>query len=296
MHVPVLLQEVLTHLDPHPGDFIVDGTLGLGGHSKEILARIAPGGSLLGLDLDPTRLESVGAELSVAASRLRDVTTSVQHASYDTLPTLLADTGKRVDGLLLDLGFASDQLVGERGFSFQHAGPLQMTYDPGAPALGSLLQRADELELGRVIRDYGDERYWKRIARSIALRARSNELHTTMDLRQAIVSVLPRAQAHGGIDPATRTFQALRIWANGELQHLDSILAALPEVMQEGGRVAIISFHSLEDTRVAAAFRALQKQGVGKARPKFISASLDEVVANPRSRSARLRIFTFSHS
>ena len=294
MHVPVLLHEALAHLDPHAGDLIVDGTLGLGGHSKEILPRIAPGGTLIGMDLDPTRIGRVQDELDAEASRFPDVTVRTVHASYDTLPAILADTGRKADGLLLDLGFASDQLEPERGFSFKQSGPLQMTYDPDAPSLAQLLRNADESELGRVIRDYGDERYWRRVSRSISLLARDGKLKTTADLKDAIVSVMPRAPGHGTIDPATRTFQALRIWANREMEHLESILAALPDVMSAGARVAIISFHSVEDGLVAKAFKEMQKDGLGRMKPKFVSAGLDEVVANPRSRSARLRSFTFN--
>lgn len=294
MHEPVLLHETIAHLDPHPGDLMVDGTLGLGGHATEILPRIAPGGTLLGLDLDPTRLGRVQSELDSEASRLPAVTVLTRHASYDTLPGHLADIGRKADGLLLDLGFATDQLAPERGFSFRDAGPLQMTYDPDAVPLIKLLSGASESELGRVIRDYGDERYWRRVSRSIRLRAAAGELKTTLDLRNAIVSVMPRAQGHGTIDPATRTFQALRIWANGELDHLETLLALLPEVMAPGGRVVIISFHALEDTRVQRRFREMQKEKLGTATRKFIAAGLDEVVRNPRSRSARLRSFTFT--
>lgn len=294
MHEPVLLHETIAHLDPHPGDLIVDGTLGLGGHAKELLKGIAPGGTLLGLDLDPTRIGRVQEELDVEASRLPDVTVLTRHASYDTLPDHLADIGRKADGLLLDLGFASDQLAPERGFSFRDHGPLQMTYDPDATPLSKLLREASESELGAVIRDYGDERYWRRVSRSIRLRAAAGELRTTGDLKDAIVSVMPRAQGHGASDPATRTFQALRIWANDELTHLDVILKLLPEVMAPGGRVVVISFHSLEDSRVARAFREMQKEKLGTATRKFIAAGLDEVVANPRSRSARLRRFTFA--
>lgn len=295
MHIPVLLHETIAHLDPKPGEFIVDGTLGLGGHSKELLKGLAPGGTLLGLDLDPTRIGRVQEELDAEASRLPDVTVRTMHASYDTLPSILADLGTKADGLLLDLGFASDQLVPERGFSFMQAGPLQMTYDPDAPSLAKLLKGASESELARVIDEYGDERFAKRIARSISLKVRGEGIHNTTELRNAILDGFPRAAGHGAIDPATRTFQALRIWANREIEHLDTILAALPEVMNPGGRVAIISFHSLEDSRVARTFREMQKEKLGKARPKFVAAGLAEVVANPRSRSARLRTFTFAN-
>lgn len=294
MHEPVLLHEVLATLDPHPGDLVVDGTLGLGGHAREILPAIAPGGTLLGLDLDPTRIGRVQSELDSEASRLPAVTVLIRHASYDTLPDHLADIGRKADGLLLDLGFASDQLAPERGFSFRDTGPLTMTYDPDATPLSQLLRGASESELGAVIRDYGDERYWRRVARSIRLRAADGVLRTTADLRDAIVSVMPRASGHGTIDPATRTFQALRIWANGELDHLDAILGKLPDVCAPGGRVAIISFHALEDSRVQRAFREMQKEKLGTASKKFVAPGLDEVVRNPRSRSARLRSFTFN--
>ena len=294
MHVSVLLHEVIAQLDPHPGDLVVDGTLGLGGHAKEILPRLSPGGTLLGLDLDPTRIGDVERGLNdEISSRNLDVTVTTRHASYGTLPAILADIGRKADGLLIDLGFASDQLASERGFSFTNAGPLQMTYDPAEKSLAERLQRASESELNAVLRDLGNERYSKRIARSIVIRAKAGELSTTADLRDAVTSVVPRAEGHG-IHPATRTFQALRIWANGELEHLDTILAALPEVMNPGGRVSIISFHSLEDGRVMRAFREMQKAGLGKAPAKPTAAGLDEVVANMRSRSARLRTFRFN--
>lgn len=294
MHVSVLLHEVIAQLDPHPGDLVVDGTLGLGGHAKEILPRLSPGGTLLGLDLDPTRIGDVERGLNdEISSRNLDVTVTTRHASYGTLPAILADIGRKADGLLIDLGFASDQLASERGFSFTNAGPLQMTYDPAEKSLAERLQRASESELNAVLRDLGNERYSKRIARSIVIRAKAGELSTTADLRDSVTSVVPRAEGHG-IHPATRTFQALRIWANGELEHLDTILAALPEVMNPGGRVSIISFHSLEDGRVMRAFREMQKAGLGKAPAKPTAAGLDEVVANMRSRSARLRTFRFN--
>lgn len=294
MHVSVLLHEVIAQLDPHPGDLVVDGTLGLGGHAKEILPRLSPGGTLLGLDLDPTRIGDVERGLNdEISSRNLDVTVTTRHASYGTLPAILADIGRKADGLLIDLGFASDQLASERGFSFTNAGPLQMTYDPAEKSLAERLQRASESELNAVLRDLGNERYSKRIARSIVIRAKAGELSTTADLRDSVTSVVPRAEGHG-IHPATRTFQALRIWANGELEHLDTILTALPEVMNPEGRVSIISFHSLEDGRVMRAFREMQKAGLGKAPAKPTAAGLDEVVANMRSRSARLRTFRFN--
>lgn len=295
MHVPVLLYESIKQLDPQPGEFFVDGTLGLGGHSKEILPRISPGGTLLGLDLDPTRITDVERELKQeVSSRNLDVSVTARHGSYGSLPAILADNGRKADGLLIDLGFASDQLAGDRGFSFMESGPLQMTYDPGEPSLASRLRRADEADIGRAIRDYAGERYWKRIARSIAIRAKAGELNTTADLRDAVTSVIPRAPSHGGIHPATRTFQALRIWVNGELENLDTILGALPDVMNSGGRVSIISFHSLEDSKVSKAFREMSKAGLGKASAKPTAAGLDEVVENPRSRSAKLRTFRFN--
>lgn len=294
MHVPVLLHEVTTLLDPRPGDLLVDGTLGLGGHARGLLPALSPGGTLLGLDLDPTRLEDVEQGLvAEVASRHLDVTVRTRHESYDALPSVLADIGRKADGLLLDLGFATDQLAPERGFSFAHAGPLQMTYDPGAKSLLRVIAETSEADLGRAIRDWGDERFWRRIARSISIRAKAGELRSTTDLRDAIVTAMPRVPGHGKAHPATRTFQALRILANREIEHLDALLAALPDVMAPGGRVAIISFHSLEDNRVARAFREMQKGGLGRATPKPVTASLAEVVENLSSRSAKLRGFRF---
>jgi len=296
MHVPVLLHEAIAQLDPRPGDLVVDGTLGLGGHAREMLKAISPGGTLLGLDLDPTRIGDVERDLEAeASSRSLDVTVLTRHGSYGSLLAILADIGRKADGLLLDLGFASDQLDPERGFSFSHDGPLRMTYDPDEETLAHRIARSSESEIAAVLRDLGNERYSKRIARSIVLRAKAGELATTRDLRDAVTSVVPRAEGHG-IHPATRTFQALRIWANRELEHLDTLLAALPEICSHGARVSIISFHSLEDGRVARAFRAMQKEGLGKAPSKPTAASLDEVVENIRSRSARLRTFRFNQT
>jgi 16S rRNA (cytosine1402-N4)-methyltransferase len=295
MHVPVLLHESIEQLDPQPGDLVVDGTLGLGGHAREILPRIAPGGTLLGIDLDPTRTEGVQHDLArEVSSRNLDVALDVRHGSYAELPALLADLGRKADGLLVDLGFASDQLEGERGFSFMNPGPLQMTYDPGAPSLASKLKSSTEGEIGTALRDYGGERYWKRIARSIVLRAKAGEMQTTADLRDAVTEVVPRPLSHGGIHPATRTFQALRIWANRELESLAALLGKLPDIANPGARVAIISFHSLEDAAVRTAFRDMAKAGLGKAPQKPTEPKLAEVVANPRSRSAKLRTFTFN--
>lgn len=294
MHESVLLQETLQQLRPTSGDLIIDGTLGLGGHSTAILPYLAPGGTLIGIDRDPTRLKGVEEKLRHDAEKLDNVTVDVEHASYADIPQLLSQQGRKASGILLDLGFASDQLAPERGFSFMHKGPLAMTYDPGTASLIDRLKKASESEIATAIRDLGEERYWKRIARSIRLRLGEGELRSTRDLRDAIVSVIPRAPGHSRTDPATRTFQALRMWVNGEMDHLETFLSALTESVAPGGRVAIISFHSLEDGIVMRAFRQMQKDKLGSATRTPIQPSLDEVVRNPRSRSAKLRTFTFN--
>ena len=285
IHIPVLLHEVLGILDLQPGQFVIDGTLGSGGHAREMIKRVAPGGTFLGVDRDINAINSFeSSEQTVKVQR--------QHANYSELPQILADLHlPKADGLLLDLGFSSDQLTtgsfAGRGFSFQGDEPLLMTYDDAGTPVRELLKEIDEKQLTEILTELGEERYAKKIALSIKEQVRQRKMETTQDLVRAVATAVPGNYEHGRISPATRTFQALRIYANGELEHLKSLLENLSSVVKPGGRVAIISFHSLEDRIVKQHFKTIENATVLTKKP--IIASEEEVIANPRSRSAKLR-------
>ncbi len=282
-HAPVLLDEVLEQLAPKSGRTYADVTLGGGGHARAILERSAPDGRLIGTDRDPNALEAASAVLAdfgeraiIRKARIRDL--------KDVLDSLAID---RIDGLLADLGVSSAQLDrGERGFSIAKEGPIDMRMDPteGDTAL-EVIGRSSAEELANLIYRYGEEHRSRRIARSLRKAYEEGELETTSDLRRAVHRATgPR---RGRIDPATKTFQALRIAVNDELGELEALLDMLPEVLQVGGVVAVISFHSLEDRMVKHAFRGSEHLAALTKRP--IVASDDERERNPRSRSAKLR-------
>lgn len=281
VHVSVLPAEVLTLLDPQPGQTIVDATLGTGGHARLILEKLGPTGKLIGLDQDPSMLE-------LARTRLKDYPATLLHQNFEDLSGTLQDLQiGPVDGILADLGFCSDQMVNPlRGLSFQKDGPLDMRLDQtrGLPA-SALVQRLHERELADLFWRYGDERFSRRIARKIlALRPKA-PLLTTGQLADLVRSCVPRGK--GGIDPATRVFQALRIAVNDELGALERLLEQVPHCLKPGGRIAIISFHSLEDRQVKRAFR--NKELYEALTRKPLTPGEDESAANPRSRSAKLR-------
>jgi 16S rRNA (cytosine1402-N4)-methyltransferase len=283
IHVPVLLDEVLEHLRPGPGSVLVDGTLGGGGHTRALAERVDAGGRVIAFDLDPRAV-------SAAASFLSDLPVNVVAASYVEIPDVLAEDGvAAVDGILLDLGLSSDQLAdADRGFGFQTDGELDLRFDPdrGEPAW-RLLERLREPELADVIYNYGEERFSRRIARRIVERRGDEPIRTAAELAALVRSCVPRSRGHG-IDPATRTFQALRIAVNDELGNLENALRRLPDCLKPGGRLAVISFHSLEDRMVKHAFRNDERLQVVTKRP--VQASDEEVSRNPRARSAKLRV------
>jgi 16S rRNA (cytosine1402-N4)-methyltransferase len=282
-HLPVLPREVLEWLRPEPGQTFVDGTLGGGGHAKRLGERVGPQGLVLGLDRDPAVVER--AEASLQSSPIRPI-----HSNYSDLPELLADLGiQHVDGILLDLGLSSDQLAdAQRGFSFQSEGPLDLRFDPtrGEPAW-RVIERMSAEHLADLIYKYGEERFSRRIARHIIELRRSKPIRTATDLARAIRESVPRRRDER-IDPATRTFQALRIAVNEELKWLDVALRRLPDCLRLGGRMAVVSFHSLEDRMVKESFRNDVRLVVQTRRP--LRASDEENAANPRSRSAKLRV------
>jgi 16S rRNA (cytosine1402-N4)-methyltransferase len=283
-HIPVLSAEVLTWLDPRPGQTVVDATVGAGGHSRLLAERLGPAGRLIGLDQDASML-------ALARSRITGCPVTLVHSNFDRLRAVLDELGiDRVDGVLADLGFASDQVErAERGFSFQAEGPLDMRMNPdeGEPA-SRLLARLDERSLADLFWEYGEERYSRRIARKIVEVRKQTPIETTTQLAELVRRCVPRPKGRGPrIDPATRVFQALRIAVNDELGALERLLAQLPASLKPGGRAVIISFHSLEDRRVKQAFRDREMWDVLTRKP--ITASDTEQRNNPRARSAKLR-------
>ena len=283
MHTPVMVPEVLALLRPSPGEWLVDATVGLGGHSEAILERIQPGGRLLGLDCDVEALEHTRKRLGRFGNAV-----ALVHGNFRDLATHVATWGRQADGALFDLGLSSHQLASAaRGFSFSLEGPLDMRMDTsGGMTAGDVLRRASVADLERILREFGQERYARRIARAIVENRR--RLRTTGDLARLVERVVPRRERR--IHPATRTFQALRIAVNDELGALDEALASLPRWLAPGGRVAVISFHSLEDGIVKRRLREFAAAGdLVVLTPKPLRPTPQEVAANPRARSARLR-------
>ncbi|MEM8679349.1 MAG: 16S rRNA (cytosine(1402)-N(4))-methyltransferase RsmH [Planctomycetota bacterium] len=282
-HIPVMPTESLDALALHPGAVAVDGTLGGGGHTVRMLEAVGPQGRVVAIDRDPQAVAS--AEANISDPRLHLV-----HGSYADLPEILVEFGlERGDALLLDLGLSSDQLADEsRGFSFQAEGELDLRFDPtrGEPAW-RLLERLSEKHLADAIYAYGEERHSRRIARRIVEVRRQQPIRTADQLAEIARRCVPRSKNHR-IHPATRTFQALRILVNEELDTVATALRRIPEAVRVGGRVAIISFHSLEDRLVKNAFRDDPRYEVLTKKP--LQASESEVACNPRARSAKLRI------
>jgi len=291
-HIPVLMRQVLEALQPQPGMTLVDCTLGLGGHSAELLRRVTPGGRLIGIDLDPANLE-----LAREALRPADAgSLAFFNTNFAGLPGVLAQAGvERADGILADLGVASPQIDDPaRGFSYRKPGPLDMRMDPtrGKPA-SHLVNTLPRHELAAALKEFGDEDDAERIAQLIVERRQHNAIETTQDLMALVCEArdftLKRA-AGAKLHPAARTFQALRIMVNREMANLDRLLAVLPDCLAPGGTAAIISFHSGEDRRVKFAFREGLREGIYaaiSADPLIADAS--EQAVNSRSRSAKMR-------
>jgi 16S rRNA (cytosine1402-N4)-methyltransferase len=287
-HVPVLPAEVLDALAPQLGQTIVDATLGAAGHARLIVQRLRPGGRLIGIDRDPAMLARAWPALEAAVDQ---VALTRVHAGFEELRAVLDQLGiAAVDGVLADLGFCSDQVDDpERGLSFQREGPLDMRLNPdeGEPA-SALLRRLSERDLADILWRYGEERFSRRIARRIVETRRRQPLETTTELAELVRRCVPRPRGkRPAIDPATRTFQALRIAVNDELGALEQLLAALPDCVRPGGRAVLISFHSLEDRLVKQAFRDRARWAVLTRKP--VQATEEEVRNNPRARSAKLR-------
>jgi 16S rRNA (cytosine1402-N4)-methyltransferase len=298
-HVPVLRDQVLEQLAIRSDGYYVDCSFGRGGHSRAILAALGPHGRVLALDRDPDAIR-VARELAAQDARLQPV-----HARFSQLAAIVAaEHGDTVDGLLADLGVSSPQLDDPaRGFSFMRDGPLDMRMNPAqGESAAEWLNRADESEIAQVLRRYGEEPRAKRIARAVCRRRNARPYVRTGELAETIEQAVPRKP---GRHPATRSFQAIRLYINNELDELDALLKQSLDVLKPGGRLCVISFHSLEDRRVKRFLRdnsrvdpALAALPVvpDEAQPSLrlpsraIRADAAEIEANPRARSASLRV------
>jgi 16S rRNA (cytosine1402-N4)-methyltransferase len=298
-HIPVLYQEILDYLQPRPGGRYIDGTVGAGGHAAGILKQSSPDGRLLALDRDPAAIAFAGNRLSDFGERV-----ILRQASYAQMTDIASTVGfDQVEGILLDLGLSSRQLAdAERGFSFRRDGPLDMRFDPSIGwTAAEILNSLSEKELADIFWRYGEEKRSRRYARAIV---RERPVYRTEQLAELIARESKKTKMR--IHPATRVFQALRIAVNEELNELADGLSAAVQLLAEGGRLAVISFHSLEDRLVKRFIRDLSRDCIcppkqpicnceAKAvlRPvtrKVIMSSEDEIMNNPRSRSARLRV------
>ena len=285
-----MVMEVLVGLDCRPGRLYVDGTVGEGGHASAILDRTAPGGELWGLDQDLAALQMATVRLAHHASKFHPF-----HRSYTQLGELLEEAGVQgVAGILLDLGLSSHQLQRSgRGFSFQGDEPLDMRFNPEAGQTAAhLLSTASGATLEQIFREYGEEPQARRLARWVVENRRRQPLKTTRQLVEFIQQAMgPGGRRGGKLHPATRVFQALRIAVNRELEQIDVFLGQAPAWLLPGGRLVIISYHSLEDRLVKQRLAAWEKTGVmRRVTRKPLTPSTAEINRNPRARSAKLRV------
>ena len=284
-HIPVLLNETIDALNISPDSVAVDATLGLGGHAQEILKKLNNKGVFIGLDLDEEALEKSRQNINSKSS------IHLLSRNFSEIEKIITDLNlKKVDRVLVDLGWGSHQL---HKFSFQAEAELNMCYGNDCLfAAKDIVNDWDEKNIEQIIFSYGEDRWARRIAKKIV---EARPIETSKQLAQVVSGAIPRKLQPRNIHPATKTFQALRITVNDELGYLERLLEQLPRVMNENGRVAIITFHSLEDRIVKRAFLDYEKQGFGKRlNKKTIKPTLDEIEENKRSRSAKLRAFIFN--
>ena len=285
-HIPVLVREVLEGMDLKPGGIYVDGTLGAGGHAKAILKSCPDIKFFIGFDLDQQSMSEAG----VALKGFGDKVLLFYGNFKDMAKVLFSEEIERVDGVLLDLGISSWQLEhGERGFSFQKDEPLDMRMDRTCGVTASeMVNELPEDVLSKLIKNYGEERWARRIARAIIKKRTDSPILTSAALAKVVCLAVPPKYRYGRIHPATRTFQALRIAVNQELENLKEALGDIPECLNTGGRFCVISFHSLEDRMVKDVFRSDERLKPITKKP--ITAKEDEIHKNPRARSAKLRV------
>lgn len=302
-HIPVLLEECIKYLNIKPDGIYVDGTLGMGGHSEAILQRLTTG-RLISIDRDTYAIERATERLAPYADRL-----TIVHGNFRDLPEILDEQGvDLVDGMLFDLGVSSPQLdEGGRGFSYMVDAPLDMRMDKSDNIdAWFIVNRWPEDKICRILRDYGEERHAARIARAIAKRRQEQEIKTTLELVDIIKSAMPAAALREKQHPAKRSFQAIRIAVNDELGAVASLMETATDRLKVGGRIAVISFHSLEDRIVKSAIQSRENgctcpreapvctcgfvQTLKSVTRKPITAGGEELELNPRSRSAKLRV------
>ena len=303
-HVSVLLDECIEYLNIKPDGIYVDGTLGLGGHSSEIAKRLGEGGRLIAIDRDLASIERASARLAPWADRV-----TIVHGNFRDVAAILDEQGvPAVDGMLFDLGVSSPQLDdGQRGFSYMQDAPLDMRMDPSDNVdAWFIVNRWPEEKIARILHDYGDERYAKRIAAAIVARRQEKEIETTLELVDVIKSAMPAAALREKQHPAKRSFQAIRIAVNDELSAVSQMMETAPDRLKVGGRLCVISFHSLEDRIIKNAIHERENgctcpreapvctcgfvQTLRSVTRKPVTPTDEELVLNPRSRSAKLRV------
>ncbi len=287
-HDPVMIEEVLEVLNPKPGQTVVDGTLGLAGHGLALALRTVFGGKFAGFDWDESMLDYAMKRFE----GVDGVDVRFHRGDYREIPEVMKGFGWNPDAILLDLGLNSVQLKdGSRGISFQQEGPLDMRMDrtKGEPA-SAMLNRLSPQAIENLIYEYGDERWAKAIAKTIVARRKESPLRTTTDLVEAVLAAVPAKARDPRIHAATRTFQAVRIAVNRELDELDDAIRSISETLAVGGRIVVLSYHSGEDRQAKQAFRGLSESGHFKElEKKPRTPTEDEVRRNPRSRSAKMR-------
>jgi len=290
-HTPVMLKEVIDNLNLGPGKIIVDTTIGTGGHSEGILQRITPGGRLIGIDRDQE-------SLAMSKERLRNFSDSCEfiYGNFIDLDNILKNLNiKKIDGILFDLGISSFQLEDpNRGFSFQNESPLDMRLDRNSYISAyDLVNNLNEEEISALLWTFGQERWHNRIAHLLVKEREKQPITTTLELSNIVVKAIPYRYRHKyyRIHPATRTFQAVRIAVNRELETLETAIAKAVELLDKTGRICVISFHSLEDRIVKFSFRKFASEGLlNIITPKPLTPTLAEIEENPSSRSSKLRV------
>ena len=286
-HIPVLQQEVIKTLAPHPNENFIDATLGLGGHAKLILKKISPKGNLLGIDQDDVALEEAKKRLSEFGERFQ-----FSHSNFTKLGLIVRDWQvERIDGILFDLGVSTYQLLtAERGFSFNQDGPLDMRMNPESQKISAsdIVNKYSEKELSRILFELGEERYAKKIAAKIVKERQQKPITSTNQLVEIVkASTPPDYRFNREHHFATSTFRALRMAVNNELENLRQVLPQAVQILSPGGRIVVISFHSLEDRIVKNFFKENPQLEIITEKP--INATNEEIAANPKARSAKLR-------
>ncbi|MFA7201523.1 MAG: 16S rRNA (cytosine(1402)-N(4))-methyltransferase RsmH [Candidatus Paceibacterota bacterium] len=294
MHIPVLLHEVIETLKCIPGMTVIDATTNGGGHAREIIKRIFPGGVFVGIDWDREIIERTEKEIRTEFSSQDQSKLKFVWSNYADIQNVCEkEKITSVNAIIADLGFSSLQIESpQRGMSFMREGPLDMRYNissriPAYEVINSFSKEA----LADIIHTYGEERYARAIAEKIVIERKKERIYTTRQLAELIEQMVPQYK-RGGIHPATRTFQALRIYVNGEFENIQKLLTDAPSILAPQGRLGIITFHSLEDRRIKQGFKDLVDQGIGISITKRpLIPTEKDIQENPRARSAKLRVF-----